>query len=145
MFNAFFAALSFADIGTLALVTFAANEIAALLYAVAGMLKAPSEYRFSALCATYLWRSLIFSDAWKAHKKVTNVPVKSCALFIGTGIFLGLGHFGIGTMLAAFGLAALCAVSFTGAAHLMLLACAAPYRKAHRRAKKMQDYIQSRA
>jgi hypothetical protein len=145
MLNAFFEALSFADIGTLALVAWAANEFAALLYAIAGMLKAPAEYRFSALRATYLWRSLMFSDAWKAYNKVANVPVKSCAWFIGTGIFLGLGHFGFGTMLEAVGLSALCAISFTGVAHLTLLNCAAPYRTANHRAKKVQDYIESRA
>lgn len=141
MFNA----LSFADIGTLALVAWAANEFAALLYAITGMLKAPAEYRFSALRATYLWRSLMFSDVWKAHNKVPNVPVKSCAWLIGTGIFLGLGHFGYGTMLEAFGLSVWCAVSFTWMAHLTLLSCAMQYRTAHRRAKKIQGLIESRA
>lgn len=145
MLKAFFEALSFADIGILALVVWAASEFAALLYAIAGMLIAPAQYRFSVLGATYLWRSLIFSDMWKAYNKVANVPVKSCAWLIGTGIFLGLGHFGFGTMLEAVGLSALCAISFTGVAHLTLLSCVMQYRTANSRAKKVQDYIESRA
>lgn len=142
MFKAFFEALSFADIGTLALVVWAACEASALLYAISAMLKAPDERRFSVLRATYLWRSLMFSDAWKAYNRVPNVAIKTSSMSLGMAIFLGLGEFGFGTMLDAFGLSALCAISFTGVSHLTLLHSASWYRAAFERAKKVQDRLE---
>lgn len=142
MFSAVFAMTTYADIGVLVLVLWAACELSAVVFALDRVLKAPEGYRFSALRASYLWRSLTFSDGWKAYNKVANVPVKSSALYLGTGIFLGLGEYGYGTMLEVLGLSALCAMSFTGITHLTLLLCTQKYPAAVKHAKKIQDRIE---
>jgi hypothetical protein len=142
MFNAFFAAPTFTDIGILAIAIWVGKEILALTYAFLRTLMAPAGFAISAFCATFLWNSLVFSDAWKQYKKVPNIPVTSAALFLGMSIFLGLGYFEYGSMLEAVGLSALCAVCFTGSAHLTLLYASSTYQAKHAKAKEVQNRLE---